>query len=393
MKVSHYLNTLALATLVSGHGYLTIPKSRTRLGSEAGIDTCPECSILEPVTAWPDLNAASVGRSGPCGYNARVSVDYNKPGSAWGNAPVATYTEGDVITVQWCVDNNGDHGGMFTYRICQDQALVDKFLDPNYTPTEAEKEAAEDCFEQGILSCKDVSGQTCDYSPDCQQGQACYRNDWFTCKGWESGRCQGVDGAPLNSCYTSIAGGYTVTKKIKIPNYVSSHTLLSFKWNSFQTAQVYLHCADIAILPSGGTVSSTTSKASTTLSTSTTTSLTACSGAATVTKTVTASACPSTVAVTFKELVTTTTGQDVYVVGSISQLGSWNTANAILLSASQYSSSNPLWFGAVNIPAGTSFTYKYIKKSGSTVTWESDPNRSYTVPTCASTATVSDTWR
>lgn len=25
------------------------------------------------------------------------------------------------------VDNNGDHGGMFSYRICQDQALVEKF--------------------------------------------------------------------------------------------------------------------------------------------------------------------------------------------------------------------------------------------------------------------------
>ncbi|KAK6510313.1 hypothetical protein TWF481_005029 [Arthrobotrys musiformis] len=388
MRASLYLNALSLATLVSGHGYLTIPKSRTRLGNEAGIDTCPECSILEPVTAWPDLNAARVGRSGPCGYNARVSVDYNKPGSAWGTAPVATYKAGDVIDVQWCVDNNGDHGGMFSYRICQDQALVDKFLDPNYLPTEAEKQAAEDCFEAGILPCTDVSGQSCGYNADCQSGQACYRNDWFTCKGWESGRCQGVDNAGLNSCYTTIAGGYTVSKKIKIPNYVSGHTLLSFKWNSYQTAQVYLHCADIAILPASGSTSS-----STTLSTSTTTSLTACSGAETVTKTVTASACPSSVAVTFKELVSTSVGTDIYVVGSISQLGSWNAANAILLSASQYTSSNPLWFGSVNIPAGTSFSYKYIKKTGSTVTWESDPNRTYSVPTCTASATVSDTWR
>jgi hypothetical protein len=54
-----------------------------------------------------------------------VSVDYNQPGKAWGNEIVETYAAGDVITVQWCVDNNGDHGGMFTYRICQDQALVD----------------------------------------------------------------------------------------------------------------------------------------------------------------------------------------------------------------------------------------------------------------------------
>ena len=149
---------------------------------QTGKDTCPECTILEPVTAWPDLTTAKVGRSGPCGYNARVSVDYNQPGASWGVEPVATYKPGDVVEVQWCLDHNGDHGGMFSYRICQDQNLVNKFLDPNYLPTDAEKQAAEDCFEAGTLPCTDVGGQTCDYSPDCISGQPCWRNDWFTCK-------------------------------------------------------------------------------------------------------------------------------------------------------------------------------------------------------------------
>lgn len=149
---------------------------------QSGADTCPECTILEPVTAWPDLDSAAVGRSGPCGYNARVSVDYNQPGPRWGSAPVITYTGGSTVDVQWCVDNNGDHGGMFSYRICQDQALVDKFLTPGYLPTDAEKQAAEDCFETGLLKCTDVTGQTCGFNPDCTSGQACWRNDWFTCK-------------------------------------------------------------------------------------------------------------------------------------------------------------------------------------------------------------------
>lgn len=78
---------------------------------QAGIDTCPECTILEPVTAWPDLDVAKVGRSGPCGYNARVSVDYNQPGPHWGSQPIITYNAGDTVDVQWCLDNNGDHGG------------------------------------------------------------------------------------------------------------------------------------------------------------------------------------------------------------------------------------------------------------------------------------------
>ncbi|CRG90037.1 alpha-amylase [Talaromyces islandicus] len=81
---------------------------------------------------------------------------------------------------------------------------------------------------------------------------------------------------------------------------------------------------------------------------------------------------------------------------SISELGDWDTANAVALSASDYTSSNPLWHVVVNIPVGTSFEYKFIEKdSASSVTWESDPNRSYTVPTrCSgSTATVTATWR
>ncbi|KUL89535.1 hypothetical protein ZTR_04402 [Talaromyces verruculosus] len=51
----------------------------------------------------------------------------------------------------------------------------------------------------------------------------------------------------------------------------------------------------------------------------------------------------STVAVTFEEVVTTTYGQEVYLTGSISQLGSWSTSSAVLLSADQYTSSDPMW--------------------------------------------------
>ncbi|KAH6629611.1 starch binding domain-containing protein [Boeremia exigua] len=378
---------LAFAAGVSAHGYLSQPMSRTGLNAQSGADTCPECTILEPVTAWPDLNSAQVGRSGPCGYNARVSVDYNQPGPRWGSAPVVTYRGGDVADVQWCVDNNGDHGGMFSYRICQDQAIVDKLLTPGYLPTAAEKQAAENCFQAGTLPCTDVTGQTCGYSPDCTQGQACYRNDWFTCKAFQDTKCRGVDNAPLNSCYTSIAGGYTVSSRIKIPNYVSNHTLLSFKWNSFQTAQIYLTCADIKITGTGSNPPTTTSRVSSVAPSSTrASSSTAATGCATPV---------ATVAVTFNSRTTTVVGQTVKIAGSIAQLGSWNTANAPALSAAQYTSSNPLWTTTINLPAGTSFEYKFIRvESSGSVTYESGANRAYTVPrSCASTATVDATWK
>ncbi|EUC36466.1 carbohydrate-binding module family 20 protein [Bipolaris zeicola 26-R-13] len=391
------LPVFALAASADAHGYLSSPMSRTGLNAQSGADTCPECTILEPVTAWPDLDAAAVGRSGPCGYNARVSVDYNQPGPRWGSEPVITYKAGDVVDVQWCVDANGDHGGMFTYRICQNQAIVDKLLTPGYLPTEAEKQAAEDCFEAGELKCTDVPGQTCGFNSDCQQGQACWRNDWFTCGGFnDNQKCRSVDNAPLNSCYTSIAGGYTVSSKIKIPNYTSNHTLLSFKWNSFQTPQIYLTCADIKITGSGSGTSPppTSSKPATTTTSSkpTSTSTSTSTSAATVTACATPA---STVAVTFNSKTSTTFGQTVKLAGSISQLGSWNTANAPALSAAQYTSANPLWTTTINLPAGTSFEYKYIKvESSGAVTYESGANRQFTVPKgCEGKVSVEGSWK
>ncbi|KAJ5226572.1 uncharacterized protein N7469_006578 [Penicillium citrinum] len=113
----------------------------------------------------------------------------------------------------------------------------------------------------------------------------------------------------------------------------------------------------------------------------------------------TMSACTKATAlpVLFKETVTTSYGENIYLSGSISQLGNWDTSNAIALSADQYTSSDPLWYVSITLPVGTSFEYKFIKKTSgsSSVTWESDPDRSYTVPTACSgtTATAAATWR
>jgi alpha-amylase len=98
----------------------------------------------------------------------------------------------------------------------------------------------------------------------------------------------------------------------------------------------------------------------------------------------------SAVAVSFAANVTTTWGQNVYVVGNTAALGNWDPASAVALSSATY----PVWTATVNLPAGTAVQYKYIKKEGSTVTWESDPNRSLTTPsTSPCTLTQSDSWR
>jgi alpha-amylase len=97
----------------------------------------------------------------------------------------------------------------------------------------------------------------------------------------------------------------------------------------------------------------------------------------------------SSVAVTFEVNATTIFGQNVFVVGSIPALGSWNPANAVPLSAATY----PVWRGTVSLPPGTSVLYKYVKRNGSTVVWESDPNRSRATPASPCAATWTDGWR
>ena len=87
---------------------------------------------------------------------------------------------------------------------------------------------------------------------------------------------------------------------------------------------------------------------------------------------------------------TTSAGQDLYVVGSVPELGNWDTTKAIKLnwvSSSQWS--GPVFFFASK---GSAIQYKYIMKQGASVTWEGGANRNYTVPTSGS-GSRNDTWQ
>ncbi|KAJ4135994.1 hypothetical protein NW768_003602 [Fusarium equiseti] len=113
------------------------------------------------------------------------------------------------------------------------------------------------------------------------------------------------------------------------------------------------------------------------------------------TSSTTSCAVATSVAVTFVETVTTNFGETIKIVGNIPALGNWDTSKAVTLSASDYTSSNPVWKATISLKAGQDIQYKYInvKKDGS-VTWEKDPNRTYTVPkSCATKATKSDKWQ
>jgi len=131
-------------------------------------------------------------------------------------------------------------------------------------------------------------------------------------------------------------------------------------------------------------VAGSASGTSTTLETATRTSATTAVG----------SACPTAVSVTFTHKIVTTVGETIKIAGSTSQLGSWNTANAPALSASQYTSSNPVWTITLKLSPGEAVQYKFVKVASSgSATWESDPNRSYTVPSCQASASVDSQWK
>ena len=83
----------------------------------------------------------------------------------------------------------------------------------------------------------------------------------------------------------------------------------------------------------------------------------------------------------------TVTGQDLYIVGSTAQLGSWNTANAIKLNGAAY----PNWTISVNLTTGTAVQYKYFRRDQSgNLLWEGDPNNALTP--AGTGQTVTDTW-
>ncbi|KAI9429653.1 glycoside hydrolase superfamily, partial [Lactarius psammicola] len=83
------------------------------------------------------------------------------------------------------------------------------------------------------------------------------------------------------------------------------------------------------------------------------------------------------VPVLFHENASTTNGENVFVAGSVPQLGNWDPSNAIPLDPTNY----PMWAATVYLPSNTTFQFKFLRKeSNGTVVWEPGPNRQYTSP-------------
>jgi len=103
---------------------------------------------------------------------------------------------------------------------------------------------------------------------------------------------------------------------------------------------------------------------------------------------------PTTVAVTFDAAADTFFGQNLFVVGSITELASWDPRNAVPLTWLSGSGTRGNWRATVALPAGTRVEYKYIKKDGAgSVIWESGDNRALTTGAGGTAQTVTDAWK
>lgn len=75
----------------------------------------------------------------------------------------------------------------------------------------------------------------------------------------------------------------------------------------------------------------------------------------------------------------TSLGQNVYIVGSIPELGNWDPSKALDAFHNPDANQWYKWFLPVSVPKGTTFEYKYVfKDSLGNVTWEGGNNRTVT---------------
>lgn len=278
---------------VYSHGHMVEPVSRQQLARDNGVygstkDDCPHCVLAAPLLAegngaesrsYPGNRAFSEpgtassvdffmnGESpfGVCGTQKFGSNDYNYHNAAglWGeDVIVAEYTAGEVIDVEWCV--NADHGGVYSWRLCDDPRIVEKFW-RDYPLSVDEQLEAEECFQRGNLRCDDVNENSCNLEPDCKSDYGCAADPgkYFHCEGTypntKSYSCQNTG----DFC-DYPQGSYLVKRKVRIPfNFTEGKTIMSWRWDSHETTEIFAACADIYIKNDGVTKAPTVSKAPT----------------------------------------------------------------------------------------------------------------------------------
>ncbi|MFL6121504.1 carbohydrate-binding module family 20 domain-containing protein [Actinophytocola sp.] len=101
---------------------------------------------------------------------------------------------------------------------------------------------------------------------------------------------------------------------------------------------------------------------------------------------------PASVTATYTVQAETVFGQNVYVVGNVPALGSWDPAAAVPLTTG--TSTYPKWTGTGTLPPSTAIEYKFIiKQDGQPVIWETGANRTLSTPSTGAVTVDGGTFR
>ena len=141
------------------------------------------------------------------------------------------------------------------FRLCDDEGLVSAVTTPDKPPSLADLEALEQCFQRGLLRCDDVDGN------DCSQVEVCgeYAADWGACADpgkylhcRDEQKTEGKYWACVNTQET-CDHGKMARYKLRIPESfpASQHTILSYRWDTYENNEVFVGCADVAITTDG----------------------------------------------------------------------------------------------------------------------------------------------
>lgn len=89
---------------------------------------------------------------------------------------------------------------------------------------------------------------------------------------------------------------------------------------------------------------------------------------------------------------TTTPGENVYLSGDKYELTSWSAATPIGALFNQVIYAYPTWYTDVSVPASSTVSFKFMKKSANPTVWEGGSNHTFVTP-ASGTATVNVNWQ
>ena len=86
-------------------------------------------------------------------------------------------------------------------------------------------------------------------------------------------------------------------------------------------------------------------------------------------------------------------GENIYIIGNDSALGSWVESNADPMNPGNYTSTRPEWYVNLDLPASATVSYKYLRQEPNSSFIYETGNRTFAVPACGvETATEQDAW-